>query len=241
MRKIVVAAGLVALLGFMACGSAKKLRPSQAPDINILKSSENIRTYQSDYDTTFRAALDALRHIDNSSAKYVKHSEGIITFKKPDDSGTTTANVKRIDEKTTCVELSAKNRRKYWIDGGDKKTRDAFFAELDQLLGRAMPEEGDTDGDEEEPAAERRLSKKEAPDKGPLLDKLRQMMQLGNEDFLDKLSYEELSSLDRTLQSYGSVSTENKKLTRRCYACYIDLARLYQTTPNTAARRTRSR
>ncbi len=227
MRKIVVAAGLVALLGFMACGSAKKLRPSQAPDINILKSSENIRTYQSDYDTTFRAALNALRHIDNSSAKYVKHSEGIITFKKPDDSGTTTAKVKKIDEKTTRVELSAKNRRKYWIDGGDKKTMEAFFAELDQLLGRATPEEGDTDGDEEEPAAERRLSKKETPDKGPLLDKLRQMMQLGNEDFLDKLSYEELSSLDRALQSYGSVSTENKKLTRRCSACYIDLARLY--------------
>jgi len=80
MRKIVVAAGLVALLGFMACGSAKKLRLPQAPDINILKSSENIRTYQSDYDTTFRAALDALRHIDNSSAKYVKHSESIIVL-----------------------------------------------------------------------------------------------------------------------------------------------------------------
>ncbi len=228
MKRVAVAVALTALLGVVACGSAQNRKMPQAPDINIFKSSENIHTYQADYDTAFRAALDALRRIDNSSAKYVKHSEGIIIFKKPDDSGTTKAKIEKIGEEITSVELSSKNRRKYWIDGGDKATTDAFFAELDRLLGVVAPAGEDTAEDDPEKAAEAKPQARKTPDKGQLQSKLRRELRLGDEEgFLDWLSYDELASLDRALQSYGSVSSENKKLTRRCAACYIDLARLH--------------
>jgi tetratricopeptide (TPR) repeat protein len=233
MRKTIVAAGLFVLFASVACGSVRGLKSPQTSDTGIAKPSKNVHIYQADYDTTFRSALDALRRVDTGSAKYVKHSEGVIIFKKPDEAGTVTARVERIDERSTLVELSAKNRRKYWLDGGDKDTRVAFFAELDKLLGVEMIDTGGGDTSESAPAVEvapasMAPASVEPSDKAELLAGLRRELLLGDqEDLLDKLSYEELSSLDTALQSYGSVTAEKEKLARRCAACYIDLARLY--------------
>jgi len=233
MRKIVVATGLFVLLASAACGSTKGLKSPQMSETGIVKSSKNVHIYQADYDTTFRSALDALRRIDNSSAKYVKHSEGVIIFKKPDEAGTVTARVERVDERSTRVELSAKSRRKYWLDGGDKDTRDAFFAELDELLGVEMIDSGGYDPTESAPVAEAEPTvgepaSVEPSDKAELLAGLRRELRLGDQEgLLDKLSYEELSSLEMALRSYDSVTAEKEQLAHRCAACYIDLARLY--------------
>lgn len=219
MSKIRVAIALAAVSVIAACAPTAKLKMPGIPDIDILKSAENVRVYQADYETVFRASLSALRRIDDTSAKLVKHSEGVIVFKKPKDTGTITVIVKRVDEKNTRVEISAKNRRKYWLDGGDGDTRDAFFEGLDKLLGIAEAEASERAG---ESAAET------SPDKTPVLSRLRKQLQLDEgESFLDELSYGDLVLLDRRFESLSSISSENKKLPERCAACYIDLARLY--------------
>ncbi|UCD58128.1 MAG: tetratricopeptide repeat protein [Candidatus Hydrogenedentota bacterium] len=232
MRKLGFSISVIAMVWITGCSSNKGLRVPRISDINVVGSSKNQRTYQADYNTTFRAAVDALRQIDDNSAKLVKHGSGLIIFKKPDNAGIITANVKKMDEHTTRVELVAKNTRKFWLDDNDEETRESFFAELDKLLGATSSEAPEADARH---ARQSTLTKtraapgKEAEENRRLLiAKLVQELQLSEKDhFLDKLSYEELSMLDQRLQALISVSSENKDLTRKCAGCYIDLARAY--------------
>ncbi len=226
MRKLGFVTVACVILWASGCGSLPSL-----PDVNVLGSSKNERTYQADYDTTFRAALDALRQIDNGSAKLVKYSSGVIVFQKPNDAGTMTATVRKIDDKTTQVELVAKEQRRYWFDATDEKTRDAFFAELDKRLGVVVAQAPTTPASAQSatpaepnpaPAAKNTENKKE------LIAKLSQELQLGeNARFLDKLSYDDLTVLDGKLQAFSSASKETKEMSGKCASCYIDLARLY--------------
>ena len=216
-----MAFALAAVSAIAACAPTAKLKAPGIPDIDILKSAENVRVYHADYETVFRASLSALRRIDDASAKLVKHSEGMIVFKKPKDTGMITVIVKKADEENTRVEISAKNRREYGLDGGDGDTRDAFFEELDKLLGIAEAEASGRAG--ESAAAAETL-----PDKTPILSSLRKQLQLDEgESFLDKLSYEDLVLLDSRIGLLSSISAGNEELPQRCAACYIDLARLY--------------
>lgn len=228
MKKNCAAIAIIALLALTACSSAPKTKASDASGAGILESSENMHAYLADYDTTFRAALDALRRAETGSARFVKRSKGVIIFKKPEDSGVITVRVEKMGDQRTRVEISAKNRRKYWLDGGDKKTRDAFFEELDELLGVAPAEEDAADADGSKQVAQGQAAAEKAPDKGSILGRLKQELQLdAGESFLDRLSYDDLTLLDQKLESLISISDKNKKLTQRCAACYIDLARYY--------------
>ncbi|NQU07669.1 MAG: tetratricopeptide repeat protein [Candidatus Abyssubacteria bacterium] len=228
MIKVALFVVAIALSGFLGCAPSKNLQGSRVPGIDILKSSENVRTYNSGYDATFRAVVDALRQIDDSSAKLVKHSQGIVVFKKPDGAGAVTVRVKKIDERSTRVEISAKTRRKFLVRGGDQQTRDAFFVQLDELLGVTAPREiMDQPGESKEAA--RTLSGKTAePDKSPLINRLRDELQLEEDkSFLERLSYDELLLLDRRLRALHLASAQKEELAGKCAACYIDLARLY--------------
>lgn len=225
MKKQWLAFVLIAMVSLSACSTLKAPR---LPEVNLLASSENQRTYQSDYDTVFRAAVDALRRVDNSSAKYVKHDAGLIIFKKPDNAGTITASVKKIDDRTTRVEIDAKNSRKFLPDSTDTETRDAFFKELDALLI--------TEGAEAPPAEVQKEASEEAeaPEKEPedartrLIARLSQELRLAaDSSFLQKLSYDELSLLDQRIHALQSAASKSEDLGGMCAACYIDLARLY--------------
>lgn len=233
MRKLALA--IIACV--MVCVSGCSSLPS-IPDVDILGSSKNQRTYQADYDTTFRAAVDALRQIDNGSAKLVKYSSGVIVFQQPNDAGTMTAYVTKVDDKTTRVELSATKERKYWFDASDEKTRDAFFAELDKRFGVAAAEAPNAPAQAQPTApaetkptpAETKTAPaaSETQHKNQLVAKLSQELQLGETGgFLEKLSDNELTTLDQKLQTFNSPSKETKEITNRCATCYIDLARLY--------------
>ncbi len=228
MNKIGLAVMLAAVSAFVACAPTSKLKAPGVPDLNVFEAAENARTYRASYETTFRAALDALRRIDDASAKLVKHSEGIIIFKKPEDAGAITVKVTKASEETTRVEISAKHRRKYWPAGRDEETRDNFFAELEKLLGVDGSTEGDSEADGFGRTDEGSTQADTEPDKAAVLSDLKERLQLeGEKSFLDRLSYEDLVLLERRVESLSSISAENDKLTRRCSACYIDLARLY--------------
>ena len=116
MYRIRLAVMLAAISAFVACAPTSKFKAPGVSDLNILESNENARTYHADYGTTFKAALNALRQIDNARAKLVKHSEGLIIFKKPAGAGAITVKVSRAGDETTRVVISAKRRRKYWAD-----------------------------------------------------------------------------------------------------------------------------
>ncbi len=226
MRKFALAITAFVTIWASACSSLPSI-----PDVSILGSSKNQRTYQADYDTTFRAAVDALRQIDNGSAKLVKYSTGTIVFQQPNDAGTMTANVTKVDEKTTRVELSATKERKYWLDANDEKTRDAFFAELDKRLGIAPTETQKTPA-QAQPAAPAEPKSvpatSEAEHRSQLVAKLTQELQLGEDGgFLGKLSENDLTTLDQKLQAFNSGTKGTKEITTKCATCYIDLARLY--------------
>jgi tetratricopeptide (TPR) repeat protein len=231
MRKVGLVFGAVVLAWTAACGSMKSVKPSRVSDLNFLKSSENQRTYEADYDTTFRAAVDALRQIDNNIAKLVKRDAGLIVFKKPDNAGTITAELKKIDERTTRVELVAKNDRRLWLDANDRETAAAFFAQLDRLLAEPPSDEsGTAAGEAGRPVNRKAQAPPEESQEGrsPLLVKLRQKLQLEEEaSFLDKLSYEDLVILDQKLGAVDSTVEEREGLARNCASCYIDLARVY--------------
>jgi tetratricopeptide (TPR) repeat protein len=228
MGRVFVAVTVSALTLFVACAPVKNIKAPGLPNVDILKSSENIRTYSADYDTTFRAALDTLRQMEESSAKVVKHSAGVIIFKKPNNAGTITVNVKRIDEGTTRVDISAKDNRKYWLDSGDRGTREFFFDELEKLLDGAAVAETTGEAEDSKKVAGGLKAVQSAPDKGPIQKKVEQKLQLEkDESFLNGLSYEDLVLLDQRLETFASISREKDKLSQRCAACYIDLARFY--------------
>lgn len=233
MKKLGVAIAVTGMVMLSGCSPLSNLKAPRVSDVNILKSAKNRRTYQADYDTTFRAAVDALRQVDSGSAKLVKYDDGLIIFKKPNDTGTITANVIEIDEQTTRVEIAAKDKRRFWLDDTDEDTRDAFFAELDQRLGStATATESGAEASQPEqpaPAKAQTAPQSEAQQDGDLLlVRLRQRLQLGEDnDFLDKLSYSDLLILDQKLATLDSIDAEKKKLAGACAACYIDLARLY--------------
>jgi len=222
----------VILFCVAGCGAMEKVRPSRVSDINLLTSSENQRTYETDYDTTFRAALDALREIDDNIAKLVKRDAGLIVFGKPNDAGTITAEVKKIDERITRVTLAAKDNRRFWLDANDRETATAFFAELDRLLNESPVERTAAALDASEravvpevPAAPQEESQEE---KSAITAKLKEKLQLGEgASFLEKLSYEDLSMLDQRLGAVDAVIDEKEELASACAACYIDLARVY--------------
>jgi tetratricopeptide (TPR) repeat protein len=232
MKKLGVAIAVTGMVILSGCSPLTNLKAPRISDVNLLKSSKNQRTYQADYDTTFRAAVDALRQVDNGSAKLVKHGEGLIIFNKPNDTGTITANVTKIDERTTHVELLAKDKRRFWLDDTDEETRDAFFAELDERLSSTSAREPNTAASQPEqplpPEAQPAPRNEVQQDRSLLLAKLRRQLQLGEENgFLDKLSYNDLFILDQRLETLNSIAAEKKELAGTCAACYIDLARLY--------------
>ena len=228
MPRVFVAITVLSLALFVACAPTKNIKMPGLPDVDILKSSENIRTYSADYDTTFRAALDTLRLMEESSAKFVKHSEGVIIFKKPNDTGTITVNVKRVDEGTTRVDISAKDNRKYWLDSGDKSSREFFFDELEKLLGGAAVADKTDESEDSEKVAGEIASAQSVPEKVAIQEKVEQKLRLEkSENFFDKLSYEDLVLLDQRLETFALISAEKDRLGKRCAACYIDLARFY--------------
>ncbi len=232
MKKLRVAIAVAGMVVLSGCGSLSNLKAPKISDVNLLKSSKNQRTYQADYDTTFRAAVDALRQTDNGSAKLVKYDEGLIIFNKPNDTGSTTANVTKIDEGTTRVELLAKVKRRFWLDSTDEAARDAFFAEMDRRLGSTSATESAAEAGQPEqpaPAETQAATQNEVQqDRSLLLADLRQQLRLGEDNaFLDKLSYDDLVILDRKLETLHSVAAEKKELAGTCAACYIDLARVY--------------
>jgi tetratricopeptide (TPR) repeat protein len=228
MNKIGAAVMLAAVAAFVACAPTSKLKAPGIAESPVLESAENARTYRASYEATFRAALDALRLTDHASAKFVKRSEGLIIFKKPDDAGTTTVKVRKADEETTRVEISAKHSRKYSLGSHDVETRDQFFAQLEKLLGIDGTGGGRAEADAPERSGEGSALTETAPNKARVLSDLkRQLLLEGEESFLEKLSYEDLVLLERRVESLSSVVAENNELTRRCSACYIDLARVY--------------
>jgi tetratricopeptide (TPR) repeat protein len=226
---------VVSLFLAVGCSSAGNLRAPNPSDLNILKSSKNQRTYRADYDTTFRAAVDTLRRIDDTSARMVQYDAGLIVFKKANEAGTITARVKKLDEQTTHVELTAKDQRRYWFDDGDEQTRDAFFAMLDELLGstpvaespgEAVTEEPATAA--EEPAAAAEVEAPQDQGRQAVLTQVSQRLGLDeNAPLLAKLSSAELATLNERLNALGATSEETHAIATRCAACYIDLARSY--------------
>ena len=232
MRKVGLAFGVAVLALTAGCASVTNMKMPQMPDINFPGSSENHRTYEADYDTTFRAAVDALRQVDGNIAKLVKRDEGRIVFGKPDEAGKIVADVRKIDEQTTRVELVAKNSRKFLPDANDRETAAAFFAQLDRLLNEPSPEAiAPALAEAEQPVGpEGQAPPREESQEGKdlLLVKLRQKLQIEEEaSFLDKLSHEDLSILDQKLGAIDSEIKEKEGLARKCAACYIDLARVY--------------
>ncbi|RJP70781.1 MAG: tetratricopeptide repeat protein [Candidatus Abyssobacteria bacterium SURF_17] len=224
--------GAVSLIAICGCGSLSSVKTPQLSSVNILKSSENQRVYHADYDTTFRTAVDVLRQIDDTSAKLVKYGSGLIVFQKPDATGTITAHIKKVDETNTQVELSAENKRKYWIDSADVQTRDAFFTEMDKRMAATPAEPPKRAADNSAQVVPTETSnapgESEGKDKSILLAKLRQKLQPeDNALFLDQLSYDDLAFLDRRLQEIEATDAERKNLAGRCAACYIDLGRVY--------------
>jgi tetratricopeptide (TPR) repeat protein len=230
MRKLCLASGVIIMTLVTGCSSMKSLKP-RLSDIDVLGSSENRRVYQADYDTTFRAAVDALRQIDSGSAKLVKHDSGTIVFKTGEDNGTVTANVKKIDEQTTRVELAAKTNRKYWLDNADAKTKEKFFNEMDKLLKPAASGQTVEAQVRGEPPAqpENQPGQEElAGPKAALLAKVKQGLGLGeHEKFLDGLANDDLALLDRRIQSLNASAGERNEFARKCANCYTDLARVY--------------
>ena len=227
MYRIGLAVMLIVVAGCVACAPTSKLKEPGAPDPNVLESTENARVYHARYEPTFRAALDALRQVDNTAAKLVKRSEGLIIFKKPGDAGSVTVKVTRASEEATRVEISAISRRKYRLDTLDEETRDRFFSKLEKLLGIAASGEAGAEEDVlpgqsgEEPALAE-------ADRARVLSYLKQWLRLeGEQSFLDDLSYDDLVILERRVESLSAITTEKDRLTRRCSACYIDLARVY--------------
>jgi tetratricopeptide (TPR) repeat protein len=226
-------------------------------ETTILKSSKDMRVYRVDYGTTFRAAVDALRLINESSAKLVKYDAGVIVFRKPNNRGTLEARVKSLDEQRTRVVMSATNSRKFWFDANDEEKRDAFFNELDKLLGsvpvqtdapakkEAKPLSSEPSTQNEKPetppqplGTEKQKPKsaipaapvpaKPDPDKAPLLAELRKKLNLdSNYTFLDNLTYDEMVLLNQKLDMLISASASEENNVRQCAACYIDLARLH--------------
>jgi tetratricopeptide (TPR) repeat protein len=230
MKNVVQASTVIMIILFVGCGPARKPGPAKLPDTTIVESSQDMRVYRADYDTTFRAAIDALRLIDGSSAKLVKYDMGVIVFKKPNNAGTLEVKVKKLDKEKSRVTMSATSRRKYWLDGNDKKKRDAFFVELDKILNPTSPvDTGSGAGKAEQPVTSA-LAKPLNRDTGKesLLAELKQRLSLEEErTFLDNLSNDDLSLLNQKLDAFDSDSACGKRNARRCAACYIDLARLH--------------
>jgi tetratricopeptide (TPR) repeat protein len=220
---------ILVLISLWGCSSTARRTPVLG-DIDVLRSSENRRTYQADYDTVFRAAVDALRQVDNNTAKLVKHDQGLILFKKPNETGVINVYVKKIDEQTTSVEIEAKDKRKYWFDDSDAHARDAFFSELDKLLlvSTGGMEEGQPVLAQPDTAQPPPATTGDSDKKAELLSRLVERLRLTeNQRFLEKLSFDELSVLEEKVRPFESLSATNEELGRRCAACYIDLARLY--------------
>ncbi len=220
---------MIFLLSLSGCGTGKSARAPRGPEVNLLRSSENERTYETDYDTTFRAAVDSLRELDNTSAKLVKYNDGIIMFKKPDDAGAVTAYVAKLDEQTTRVKLVAKTKRKFLPNQTDIQIRDAFFTFLERRLSPPAEKMDQT-------KAEREMTDQpqEPPDSGASAKKaahvasIRKFLGLDEEaDFLERLEYDELTTLQQRVESLYSASQEKTGVAQRCAACYIDLARIY--------------
>ncbi len=232
MRKLCLASAASVLILLGGCSSMQSLQPPRLSDIDVLSASENKREYQADYDTTFQAAVDALRQIDNTSAKLVKRRSGVIVFNMGEEAGTITADVKKIDEQTTRVELSAKSSRKYWFDSSDATTREAFFREMDKLLKPAMSSEA---GVESSPKEEVTLAEnpagqasESASARNALLAKVKQGLSLGEQDtFLEKLADEDLTVLEQRIQSFNARTEGRDAMARKCANCYVDMARVY--------------
>ena len=133
MRGVLVIAA-IALLGLAACASAKKTTALvDVPEGGAVELSENVRIYKADYDSAFRASLGALRSLDDGSAKLVKYDEGIIIFSKPENTGSIKVRVERREDRQTRVEISARNRGRFFIGSDDRSSTEAFFEELDGL------------------------------------------------------------------------------------------------------------
>jgi tetratricopeptide (TPR) repeat protein len=212
----------------IACAPTKQAKVPESQDMDILASSENIRTYNADYETTFRAALDTLRRIEESGSKFVKHSEGLIIFKKPNDTGMIKVNVERVGERATRVDISVKGHRKNRMGGVDRDTQDAFFEELGELLASAEAGEIVPGAKESGESTGEKSAAPDVPERETIESNIQQALRLKkDENFLDALSYEELVLLDRRLEVLASDSAEKDKLSQRCVACYIDLARFY--------------
>jgi tetratricopeptide (TPR) repeat protein len=228
MNKIGLAVMFAAVAAFIACAPTSKLNAPGVSESTVLESPENARTYNTGYETTFRAALDALRQTDDASAKLVKHGEGLIIFKKPDDAGAVTVKVTKTSEETTRVEISAKHGRKYRRDGRDKEMRAKFFSALERMLGIGHSTGDSAEADASIRSGEGLAREDTGTDKARVLSDLKKKLRLeGEESFLAKLSYADLVLLENRMESLSSISAANDKLTQRCSACYIDLARVY--------------
>jgi tetratricopeptide (TPR) repeat protein len=233
MKPLVLILSVTSIL-LAGCGTLNK-EIADSPVGNILKSSENERVYRAGYDRTFRASVDTLRQLDNGSAKLVRYNEGIIVFQEPNDSGSINVDVSRVDAEATRVVLSATKARKYWFDESDKRIRDQFFEALDKRLNQPPPpSEEAKESVELKTAAESVKAAENAPaqtdigQKLSLIEKLTAELRLKEENqFLQKLSYEELLVLDHSLDSLENTVQKQRDVTGKCAACYIDLARVY--------------
>ena len=216
-----------ALLGLSACASVRTPVPADAAEGAAIELSENARLYNADYDSTFRASLDALRSLDDGSAKLVRYGEGIIIFRKPENTGSIKVRVERIEDRQTRVEISAKNRGRFFIGSGDKSTTEAFFDKLDYLLAD-IPSEREPDRAVEDKLVGGGQSPESDSEKEVLLSGIKSKLELDKgQSFLDGLSQDDLILLDSKLGSIGSADEKYRGLAKRCVACYMDLARLH--------------
>lgn len=231
--------GLIILCSILAlsigCGTLGEGAAPNSTNGNILKATANERIYRADYDRTFRAAVDTLRQLDDGSAKLVRYNEGVIVFQQPNNSGVINANVSKVDAESTRVQLSATKTRKYWFDASNDEIRDTFFEKLDKTLGETPnPVENKKSGETPKETVVSQKSeetppvKKEAEQKDAVVARLTDALQLEkNGQFLQKLSYDELSTLEQKVAALPKTIEKDKELTGKCAACYIDLARVY--------------
>ncbi|GAB4330233.1 MAG: hypothetical protein Kow0099_00710 [Candidatus Abyssubacteria bacterium] len=229
MKKLVLVSLILVVLPTWACSSLPSRKPL-LDDISVFGSSENQRTYEADYDAVFRAAVDALRQVDNNTAKLVKRDQGLIVFKKPNDTGIINVYVRKMDDSTTSVQVEAKNKRKYWFDDFDEQARDAFFSELDALLSGSDSEVKHTQANLANASAADAASvtSDDSEKKAEIVAQLQGLLHLAeNERFLEKLSYSDLLVLEEKVRLLDSLPAGNENVGGPCSACYIDLASLY--------------
>lgn len=217
-------------MSIMGCATSKNDTSPDVPEVFAIPISEDARAYPVEYNVIFRTAVDSLSHIDVSGPKLVKAREGVILFSDPEGFVTIKAKFAAIDAETTQVEMSYDAKKKLSLDKAKREIGEALFTELERRLRPRAEEKSVSDVSARRDSASGDPGAEEIQQKERKLLKEKLSKEFGLEEeqnFLRKLSYDELVILARKLSEIESISREKQKLGKRCAACYIDMARLY--------------